>query len=59
VRIAGGPFDTLEATVARVMPGKMRAAVLLEFLGRQATVELTTETLLRVEPARLPMFISR
>jgi hypothetical protein len=30
----------LQAVVSRVMPARQRAAVLLEFLGRQTTVEL-------------------
>jgi transcriptional antiterminator RfaH len=45
VRIAGGPFHGLEAVVTRVMPGQQRVAVLLDFLGRQTTVELTSSQL--------------
>jgi transcriptional antiterminator RfaH len=40
VRIAGGPFHDLEAVVIRAMPSQKRVAVLLDFLGRQTTVEL-------------------
>jgi transcriptional antiterminator RfaH len=40
VEIAGGAFFGLQAVVTRVMPGRQRVAVLLEFLGRQTTVEL-------------------
>jgi transcriptional antiterminator RfaH len=40
VRIAGGPFHDLEAVVTRAMPRQHRVAVLLDFLGRQTTVEL-------------------
>ena len=40
VRIAGGPFHDLEAVVVRAMPRQQRVAVLLDFLGRQTTVEL-------------------
>jgi transcription antitermination factor NusG len=40
VRIAGGPFHDLEAIVIRAMPSQQRVAVLLDFLGRQTTVEL-------------------
>jgi transcription antitermination factor NusG len=47
VVISGGPLHDLEAVVTRIMPGKMRAAVLLEFLGRQTMVEIDTEALLR------------
>jgi transcriptional antiterminator RfaH len=47
VRIAGGVFDGLEAVVTRVMPSRERVAVLLEFLGRQTSVELPGEALIR------------
>jgi transcriptional antiterminator RfaH len=47
VRIAGGVFHGLQAVVTRVMPSRERAAVLLEFLGRQTTVELPGEALIR------------
>jgi transcriptional antiterminator RfaH len=40
VEIAGGAFFGLAAVVTRVMPGRQRVAVLLDFLGRQTTVEL-------------------
>ena len=43
VRIAAGPFNGLEAVVTRVMPGPQRVAVLLDFLGRQTTVELSRD----------------
>jgi transcriptional antiterminator RfaH len=43
VRIAGGLFHGLEALVTRVMPGQQRIAVLMELLGRQTTVELSTD----------------
>jgi transcriptional antiterminator RfaH len=47
VRIAGGVFHGLQAVVTRVMPSRERVAVLLEFLGRQTTVELSGEALIR------------
>jgi transcriptional antiterminator RfaH len=40
VRISGGAFHGLEAFVTRVMPGRQRVGVLLEFLGRQTMVEV-------------------
>ena len=40
VRVAGGPLDGLKAVVTRVMPGPQRVALLLDFLGRQTTVDL-------------------
>ena len=47
VQIAGGVFHGLRAVVTRVMPSKERVAVLLEFLGRQTTVELARATVVR------------
>ena len=40
VQIAAGPMHGLEAVVTRVMPSKQRVAVLLDFLGRQTTIEM-------------------
>ncbi|MGC9942428.1 MAG: transcription termination/antitermination NusG family protein [Verrucomicrobiota bacterium] len=40
VEIATGVFHGLQAVVTRIMPGKQRVAVLLDFLGRQTTIEL-------------------
>ena len=47
VQIAGGVFHGLRAVITRVMPSRERVAVLLEFLGRQTTVELPSEALIR------------
>jgi transcription antitermination factor NusG len=47
VEIAGGAFHGLRALVTRVMPSQKRAAVLLEFLGQQTTVELSLESIIR------------
>jgi transcriptional antiterminator RfaH len=47
VEIAGGAFFGLRAVVTRVMPGRQRVAVLLDFLGRQTTVELDRDQLAR------------
>lgn len=47
VKIAGGSFDGLRAVVAKIMPGRERVAVLLEFLGQQTTVELGVDMLVR------------
>jgi transcriptional antiterminator RfaH len=52
VKISGGAFHGLEAVVTRVMPGRERVAVLLEFLGRQTTVELASEAVVRSEDER-------
>ncbi len=54
VRIAGGVFHGLRAVITRVMPSRERVAVLLEFLGRQTSVELPKAALIRdAEPRRL------
>jgi transcriptional antiterminator RfaH len=40
VQIVGGSFQGLHAVIARVLPGRERVAVLMEFLGRQTSIEL-------------------
>lgn len=58
VIVSGGPLHDLEAVVTRIMPGRKRVAVLLEFLGGQATVEMETEALHRAGQSnrfRVPM----
>jgi transcriptional antiterminator RfaH len=47
VLIAGGAFHGLHAVVTRVLPARERVAVLLEFLGRQTSVELPRCSVLR------------
>jgi transcriptional antiterminator RfaH len=47
VRIAGGVFHGLQAVVAQVLPARQRVTVLLDFLGRQTTVELPLDQVLR------------
>jgi len=44
VEIQGGALHGLEAVVTQVMPGQQRVAVLMDFLGRQTTVELGITT---------------
>jgi transcriptional antiterminator RfaH len=39
VQIAGGVFHGLQAVITQLMPGRDRVRLLLDFLGRQATVE--------------------
>lgn len=54
VVISGGTFNSLSAVVTRVIPSRQRVVVLLEFLGRQTTVELDNSALVREdEPRRL------
>ena len=52
VQIAGGAFNGLQAVVSRVMPGRQRVAVLLDFLGRQTSVELSSESVVRAGDER-------
>lgn len=40
VEIAGGTFHSLKALVTQVIPGRERVVVLMDFLGRQTTVEV-------------------
>jgi transcriptional antiterminator RfaH len=52
VVVSGGAFHDLSAVVTRVMAGRDRVAVLLQFLGRQTVAELPGSSLVRQEPAR-------
>jgi transcriptional antiterminator RfaH len=56
VRLAGGAFHGVEAMVTRVMPARQRVTVLLEFLGRQTTLELNASALAPVTNQRLRAF---
>jgi transcriptional antiterminator RfaH len=40
VNVSGGVFHGLQAIVTQVTPGKQRVMVLMDFLGRQTTVEV-------------------
>jgi len=51
-QIAGGPFHGLSALVTRVLPGRARVEVLLEFLGRQTPLELSRGELIGESDAR-------
>jgi transcriptional antiterminator RfaH len=53
VEIVGGAFHGLQAMVTRVFPGKQRVAVLLDFLGRQTSVELDDRQLVTDTPGRI------
>jgi transcriptional antiterminator RfaH len=50
VRVSGGAFHGLEGVVTRVMPGRARVGILLEFLGRQTMVEVAIDSLVKLEP---------
>jgi transcriptional antiterminator RfaH len=59
VQIAEGSLRGLHAVVARVMPGQERIAVLLEFLGRQTTIQVPANALLKEGDARATVFQER
>jgi transcription antitermination factor NusG len=40
VELAGNALHGLEAVITQVLPGQQRVAVLMDFLGRQTTVEV-------------------
>ncbi len=52
VQISGGMFHGLTAVMTRIMPGRERVAVLLEFLGRQTMVELARGAVLGADDER-------
>jgi transcriptional antiterminator RfaH len=59
VEIAEGAMRGLPAVISRVMPSKERVAVLLEFLGRQTTVEVPANFILKEGDARQRAFPSK
>jgi transcription antitermination factor NusG len=56
VEITEGAMRGLRAVVARVLPGRERIAVLMEFLGRQTTIELPRHFLLKEGDERAAVF---
>jgi len=47
IRIAGGMFHGLSAVITQVMPGKDRVLVLMDFLGRQTTFEVSVASVVK------------
>lgn len=47
VELVGGAFHGLEAVVTRVLPSRQRVAVLMDFLGRQTTMEVPVLQVIR------------
>ena len=45
VQIAGGAFHGFQGIITRLMPGRERVAVLLDFLGRQTLVEVAVNAI--------------
>ena len=56
VEIAEGAMRGLRAVVSRVMPGRERVAVLMEFLGRSTEVEIPESAVIREGNARARAF---
>lgn len=52
VELRGGALEGLQAVVRRAMPGSQRVLVLLDFLGRQCTVEVGMESIVRPRMGR-------
>jgi transcription antitermination factor NusG len=48
--MAGGIFHGLTAVITQVMPGRERVMVLMDFLGRQTTVEVATNGIVKDIP---------
>lgn len=47
VTMAGGVFHGLQAVITKVLPGKQRVMVLMDFLGRQTSVEVGLTSIVR------------
>lgn len=47
VEVAAGVFQGFQALVARVIPGRQRVSILLDFLGRQTAVEVNSNQLVQ------------
>jgi transcriptional antiterminator RfaH len=56
VRLAGGLFHGLEAVVTQVLPARQRVTVLLEFLGRQTTLQVDAAAVSPMESQRAKVF---
>lgn len=52
VQVADGPFQGVQASVTRLMPGRQRVAVLLHFLGMTREVEVPLLSVLGIRDAR-------
>jgi transcriptional antiterminator RfaH len=50
VNVIAGPFQGLRAVVSRVLPARERVAVLLEVLGMEREVEVSTKAVLPDQP---------
>ena len=56
VQIAEGSLRGLHAVISRVMPSRERVAVLMDFLGRQTTIEVSAKAVIKEGNARAMVF---
>jgi len=56
VEIADGAMRGLSAVVSRLMPSRERVAVLMDFLGRQTTIEVSMQSLIKEGDVRAAAF---
>jgi transcriptional antiterminator RfaH len=56
VEIVNGSMCGLRAVISRVMPSRERVAVLLDFLGRQTTIEMSAHSVIKEGNARSGIF---
>jgi len=56
VKIATGPFQGLSAVVSQIMPSAERIKVLLDFVGRQTTVEINSSLVISEKSVRQKIF---
>lgn len=47
IKVAGGLFHGLEAVITQVMPGQRRVMILMDFLGRQTSVEVAAKDIVK------------
>jgi transcriptional antiterminator RfaH len=59
VEIADGAMRGLSAVVSRVIPSRERVAVLMDFLGRQTTIEVPVYSVIKEDNARATAFPAR
>ena len=59
VQIADGSMRGLRAVITRVIPSRERVAVLMDFLGRQTTIEVPVSSVIKEGDARATIFEER
>jgi transcriptional antiterminator RfaH len=47
IKVAGGLFHGLTAVITQLMPGRDRVLILMDFLGRQTTVEVPVSSIVK------------